>query len=179
MFEHTIFPLLKEFSQSEMKRLESFLKSPYHNKSRKVRMLFDEIKKFHSDFKSKKLTKEGVAFKVNSNLKYSDSTLRDLMSDLLRCIEEFLICEELNKNYPDKLFLLLKSYIEKNQDALFQKNLKKISNALESGGRDSVYYYNKSLQNMNKLNFNIINKHQKAVNIIESNKEIRVSYSNQ
>ncbi len=110
MFSHTIFNLLKEFSRKEILQLEYFLKSTYHNKSKKIILLFKEIKKYYPDFKSVKLTKEGLSLKVNPGLKFKESTLRDLMSGLLRCIEEFLIFEEMNRNHTDKLFLLLKSY---------------------------------------------------------------------
>ena len=176
MFIHTVFDLLKKFSPNEIKRLDSFLKSPYHNKSRKVTALFSEIKRFYPEFTSEKLTKEKLSLKISPDNKFNDLTLRDLMSGLLKCIEEFLIYEELNKNYPDRLFLLLKSYTEKNQETLFDKIFMKISSKLESGGMDSVYFYNKSLLDMDRLNFNIINKHQKSAKVIQSNEELRISY---
>jgi hypothetical protein len=176
MFTHIIFNLLKRFSRKEIIQLEYFLKSPYHNKSSKIKLLFAEIIKFYPDFKSQKLAKERLSLKINPGIKYNDSTLRDLMSGLLRCIEEFLICEEMNKNYPDKVFLLLKSYTDKNQDILFEKNFKKIRMQLESLGKDSIYYYNKSVLDMNKLNFNIINKYQKGAKLIGENNELRNSY---
>ena len=169
MFEHNIFNLLKEFSDIEIKKLESFLKSPYYNKNNKVLLLFNEIRKYHPHFKSKNLAKEKLSKKVNPDLKYNDSTLRNLMSGLLKCIEEFLILEEFNKNKPEKLLVLSKSYLEKNQDILFEKNLKEISKLLEAGGRDSVYYYNKSLMDVQNLNFNIINKRQKSPKTILNN----------
>ena len=176
MFEHNIFNLLKEFSDIEIKKLESFLKSPYYNKNNKVLLLFNEITKYHPHFKSKNLAKEKLSKKVNPDLKYNDSTLRNLMSGLLKCIEEFLIMEEFNKNKPEKLLVLSKSYLEKNQDILFEKNLKEISKLLEAGGRDSVYYYNKSLMDVQNLNFNIINKRQKSPKTILNNQNIRISY---
>jgi hypothetical protein len=177
MFEHNIFDLLKEFSDKEIKKMESFLKSPYHNKNNKVILLFSEIRKYYPLFNSRNLTKEKLSKKVNPDIKYNDSTLRNLMSVLLKCIEEFLIMEELNKNKPEKRLMLSKSYLEKNQDILFEKNSKEISKLLETGGRDSVYYYNKSLLDVQNLNFNLINKTQKSPKIILSNQEIRISYA--
>lgn len=79
-------------------------------------------------------------------------------------------------NYPDNLFLLLKSYTDKNQIILFEKNIKKISDQLESNGKDSVYYYNKSLLDANILNFNIINRSGKGKKTIVRNAAVRNSY---
>ena len=79
--------------------------------------------------------------------------------------------EELNENKSEKRLMLSKSYLEKNQDILFEKNSKEISKLLETGGRDSVYYYNKSLLDVQNLNFNLINKTQKSPKIILSNHE--------
>ncbi len=176
MFTHNIFDLLKRFSGKELLRLENFLRSPYHNKSKKILLLFNELKKFYPDFTSKKLSKEWLALKINPGLKFNESTLRDLLSGLLSCLEEFLIIEELNKNQPDKLILLLKSYIEKNQAILFQKNFKKASDLLENEGHDSVYYYNNSLLNVCNLNYNIIHKPQNTAKMLLNNQYIRNSY---
>ena len=176
MFKHTVLNLLKEFSRKELIQLGLFLNSPYHNKSRKVKLLFNEIKKYYPDFNSEELTKERLAFKVNPDLKFRESTFRNLMSDLLKYIEEFLIYEEMKINYPDNLFLLLKSYTNRNQETLFEINIKKISDQLYSSGIDSVYYYNKSLLDANILNFNIINRSGKGLKTIVRNADVRNSY---
>lgn len=176
MLKHNIFTLFKEFSLLELKNLENFLNSPYYNKSRRVKILFKEIKKYHPEYNSKKLTKEKLSSKINPHLKHNDSTFRDLMSDLLKCVEEFLIQEELNSNNALKQILLLKSYTEKKQIVLFEKVFRRAKTENETKGKDSIYYYNKSLLEMNRLNFNIINKHQKSAETIHSNNRIRNSY---
>ncbi len=176
MFNHNIFKLLREFSKPELKAFERFVDSPYYNKSNKVKRLFIEIKKFHPDFLNKKLTKEYLSKKINPSLKYHDSTLRDLMSDLLLLLEEFLIMEEFKKDRSEKDIFLLKSLIDKNQNILFEKHLKRLNNEIEDRGIDSSYFYNRSRIELNKFNFNIINRHKKSSAIIEGNEEILISY---
>ena len=176
MFEHAIIQLLKEFSPSELNRLEKFIKSPYHNKSRKIVNIFMEIKKYHPDFQSSKLTKENLALKANPDKDYNDSTFRDLISDLHKCIEEFMTIEELNKNETEKLFLLIRSYSKKKQDRYFNNKIKNILSHLETGGLDSIYFYNRGLVDMYKYNYRILNKYERSVKEIEENKDIKISY---
>ena len=107
MFRHNIFKLLGQFSKPELKAFENFLDSPYHNKSKKIKRLFIEIYKFHPQYSHQKLTKEYLSKKINPLLKYHDSTLRDLMSGLLKLLKEFLINEALKKDRTEKDVFLL------------------------------------------------------------------------
>jgi len=176
MHNHNIIYLLRTFSITELKRLEIFLKSPYHNRSKKIIKLFNVIKKYHPGFTNKKMTKEYLSEIINPGIAYKDSTMRDLMSTLLACIEEFLCQEELNKSNSDKDIYLLRSLVEKNQEDLFNKHLEKLDKKLEADGIDSVYFYKKSLIEVNKINFSIINLHQKSSSVIENSNQILISY---
>jgi len=55
---------LREFSFREIKGFERFISSPYHNKSKKLIILFEEIKKYYPSFTNKKLTKEYLSKKI-------------------------------------------------------------------------------------------------------------------
>lgn len=176
MHNHNIIYLLRKFSITELKRLEIFLNSPYHNRSKKIIKLFNVIKKFHPGFTNKKLTKEYLSKIINPGIAYKDSTMRDLMSTLLACVEEFLCLEELNKSNSDKDIYLLRSLVEKNQEGLFNKHLEKLDKKLDAEGIDSVYFYKKSLIEVNKINFSIINLHQRSSSVIENSNQILISY---
>jgi len=171
-----IVGILKEFSLEEIKSFERFLNSSYHNKSEKLKILFKEIKKFYPTFTNKKLTKQYLSKKISQNLKYNDSTFRNLISDLQILIEKFLVIEQLFKNGIDSNILLLKSLIDKRQDNLFKTNLKKILAQVEKNGIDSSYYYSKRLLESYKFNYNILNKNEKSKKYIDDNIKIINSY---
>ena len=176
VFNHNLISLLREFSKEEVKKFETFLDSPYHNKSKKLLQLYREIKKYYPAFSNKKLTKEYLYKKVNPSLKYHDSTIRDLMSGLLKSAEEFLTSEELMKSKPEQTGLFLKTLIVKKQNVLFDKNIKRINKELDKEGVDSNYFYMKSRLEMNKFNFNMINRSKNKLKLIEGNESILVSY---
>lgn len=161
--------ILKEFSSDEIKNLERFLDSPYHNKSQKVKKLFREIKKFYPSFSDKQLTKKYLLKKVSPSLKYNDSTFRNLHSDLQILIEKFLIIEQLFQSGDEKNIYLLKSLIDKRQVNLFEITLKKTGSQLEKAGVDDAYFYIKSCLEMCTFNNDIINRREKSQKSVERN----------
>lgn len=176
MHENNIFTILRGFSSKELKRLELFLNSPYHNKSEKIVKLFNEIKKYHPKYTSDDLTNEYLSRRINPGLKYNDATMRSLLSVLFVCIEEFICLEEINKTYPEKEIFLLRSFVQKRHDFNFNKHLEKLERHLENEGVDSDFLYIKSLIEMNKFNFNLSNYRQKTSLSIENNNQILISY---
>ena len=138
--------------------------------------LFEEIRKFYPEFSDPKLTKIYLSKKINPNLMFHDSTIRDLMADLLKIAEEFLLNEELKKNKLEKELILLKIFTDRKQSALFEKHLTNIDIALKKEGNDSQYFYLKSRLDMHRFNFNIINRHKKSSGIIEENEGNIISY---
>ena len=130
-----IIDLLREFSNEEMKSMELFLNSPYHNKSKKLKLLFIEIKKFYPSFTNVMLTNEYLIKKISPSLKYNDSTFRNLIADLQILIEKFLTVEQVFVIKYDQDIFLLKSLIGKNQSKLFETHLRKTLNILEKNGK--------------------------------------------
>jgi hypothetical protein len=169
MIKNAIFSILKTFTSEEINSFTAFVDSPYHNKSKKLILLLREIKKFHAHSDLENLNKEKLLKKISSELKYNDSTFRSLMFDLVRLAEKFMILEKLFDNEWEKNVYLLKSLTEKKNGFLFEKNLKKANLELEENGVDSVYFYNKSVLEMSKFNYNIINSSEKSPNNIENN----------
>lgn len=176
MFNHNLLTLLKEFSKEELKNFETFIDSPFHNKSKKLLNIFREIKKFYPDFSDKKLTKQYLYRKVYSPFNFHDSTIRDTMSGLLKLAGEFLTFEELKKTNAEKAGIYLKVMIEKKQPVLFEKQIRKLNSELDKEGIDSNFFYTKGRMEMNKFNFNIINRLKNTSKLIESNEEIIISY---
>lgn len=142
MVSQNLILLLKNFSRIELKSLRCFLNSPYHNKNKKVIKLFLEIEEFYPEFNNDKLTNEYLSSKINPLKDYNDSTISDLISDLLKLTQEFLAVEEFNKDHFGKGSLLLMALINKNHNQLFEKNMEIVSDQIEKRGIDSLYYHN-------------------------------------
>lgn len=176
MVSQNLLTLLKSFSKDELESLWTFLNSPYHNKSKKVIRLFSEIEKFYPEFNNNELTNEYLSSNINPGKKYNDSTMRDLISDLLKLLQEFLTIEELKKNFFKKGELLLHALIEKNQNDLFEKNMNITSDEIERRGMDSLYYYHNSILLGLKINNDSINNYKKTSRSIEQSNTILFSY---
>lgn len=176
MINNNIFTLFKEFSKEDLSKFKTFLISPYHNKSKKVIRLFEEIQKFYPDFSDPILTKIYLSKKINPDLKFHDSTIRDIMADLLKLAEEFLLFEELKNNKTEKDIIQLKVFTDRNQTSLFEKHFKNIDTAINKEGIDSVYFYHKSRLDMYSFNFNIMNRFKKSPQLIEENENFLISY---
>lgn len=168
--------ILKELSLMEVKSFEKFLKSPYYNKSKKLKILFREIRKFYPEFTDTKYTPEYLSKKISPSLKYNPSTFRGLIADLQTQLEDFLIIQQLSKNDFDRKIYLLKALVSMKNDGLFNFHLRKAFVDLEKEGIDSNYYYNKSYLELLKFNNNKINRKEKSEKNIKQNLNILISY---
>lgn len=160
----------------EVKSFEKFLKSPYYNKSEKLKILFREIRKFYPEFTDTKCKPEYLSKKISPSLKYNPSTFRGLIADLQTQLEDFLIIQQLSENDFDRKIYLLKALVSKRNDGLFNIHLKKAFDDLEKEGIDSNYYYNKSYLELLKFNNNKINGKEKSEKNIKQNLNILISY---
>lgn len=125
MYTHSLFDILKTFSDKELMRFGKFLKSPYFNNSAILLKVFTVLRSYYPEFDNKMLTKENIFRRVYSKAEYNDSTFRNLMSDLLKFALQFLKEEAFRKNEIEtSLFLtdelamrgLVKVFSEKIQD---------------------------------------------------------------
>ncbi|MBK8983932.1 MAG: hypothetical protein IPM38_16835 [Ignavibacteria bacterium] len=172
----SIIELLRELSPVEIKGLEQFINSPYHNKSKKIKLLFGELKKFYPSFTDKKFTKENISKKISPSLPYNDSTFRNLFADFQILTEKFLIIEQLFESDYDAEILLLKSLVTKNNNKLFDIHLQKTLKHLKKNGIDHSYFYTKSRLELCSFNNNILNKREKSAKNIEINTNILNNY---
>jgi len=95
------------------------LKSGYYNRNRNCEKLFTILCQYHPKFDSPKLKAEKLFYRVFSKEKsYQDNAanFRTLFSHLKKCVNQFLILEELEKNPAQKNLLLLDAYCRKGVD---------------------------------------------------------------
>lgn len=152
--DHPAITLLKSFTEAELKKFRRFLESPYFNTSQKLIDFFELLSKFYPDFKSKLLTKETLYFRLhNGKKKYSDSTMRDLLSDFLELMQKFLMLENFERNCPVKFEYLSTELINREQSFLTSKLLRDtILHFSTQKEFDTYNYY--ALHRLHLLKFN-------------------------
>jgi len=159
MIEHQVIDILKSFSNDEIKQFRRFLDSPYFNRSENVTTLFELLIKFHPNFTSKKLTKEYISENIFRQEKYVDSSVRNLLSDLMNSCEVFMMQENFRKSALLSFDYLLKEIREKKLTAVFQRNYEKLDSKYSLlQDVDSEYYLAKHKIELNKFNFAGLNE---------------------
>ena len=128
MIKSSAIDILKTFSDEELSLFEEFIGTPFHNKNVKVVHFFALLKKYHPEYSGEGLTKENLFLQLNGNVKYKDTYIRNLFSDLSSLAEKFLQLELVSK---DKTYERLLIEEIKNRD-LFELAGKKIKTMLNS-----------------------------------------------
>ena len=135
--------LLKSFTKEEIKELEKFIISPFHNNRNVVTRFFLEIKKYYPAFEHKDFSKEKVFTNLYPKEKYRDDVIRRLSSNLFKLCEEYGAYkiyrqEEFNYNRYLQEFHLTKSI-----DPIYLKHQKRTENYIEKQPlRDAKYFLN-------------------------------------
>lgn len=143
MIKSSVISILNTFSQEEIKHFEDFLNSPFHNKNTKVIQFFNVLKEYHPGFDDEKLTKENLFKELFGNVKYKESYIRNLFSDLNILAEQFLHLIHVTNNFTYEKFVLEEM---KSRD-LLELIRKKINtferNVNSDKSRDEIFYENK------------------------------------
>jgi len=175
MIEHQVIDILKSFSNEEIKQFRRFLDSPYFNRSENVAALFELLIKFHPNFTSKKLTKEYVSENIFGQENYVDSSVRNLLSDLLNSCEVFMMQENFRKSALLSFDYLLKELREKKLSSIFQRNSEKLDNKYSLlQDVDSEYYLAKHKIELNKFNYAGLN--EKITEGLQADEHIKEIY---
>jgi hypothetical protein len=100
--DHNLVGMLRSFSKDEQKKFSKFLESPYFTFRKSLKRLYSELVRFHPLYTHITLSKEYLYNKIYPGKTYRDSSIRDLLSDLLTSAKQFLVYEslKLNKNFP-------------------------------------------------------------------------------
>lgn len=142
MLKGKALDILKTLSGAEYKKFEAFTESPYFNTNKSLSRLVTQLKHFHPDFSSEKMTEEFIYEKVFGKNKFSYSVIRNLMSELLGLCEKFLLAERYNGKMTnhDVTIALIEELQARNLDNLLDLKLKKITVELSKAKVDVELY---------------------------------------
>jgi hypothetical protein len=142
MHDSQLIKILSSLTEKELKDFGKYVHSPFFIKRKGAAGLFEALKKFYPDFE-KNLTKEKLYKKAFPGRDYNDSSMRKLISELLRLSKDFLAY----LNYSDKPFtsqLHLANELNFrgiNTNNIFKNTINKALHSLDNEKRRDEDYY--------------------------------------
>jgi len=186
MIKSKVIDILQTFNNKEMKSLGEFINSPFHNKNALMFLLYTELRKFHPKYNSSELTKEYLFRKVYKKNEYNDAAFRNLLSDLLKLTEKFLVYSFIDSSPPENYRILNHALLSRKAYGMFLKNYKLSVKELEGfKPKENDYLYYKwvferqQFEWLNKIQYekydNYSTEIQDLINSIESYFAVSIS----
>ncbi len=147
-----LLQLFKAIKAEEFREFTQFLKSPFYNRSQRVILLFEYLKKYKNNLDDDKLRKE-YAFKrlFPKGEEYADWKMRELMSDLSKLIEEYFVVKEAEQNPMDRQMLLIRSFEKRQVDDHFFKYAYRLDKEIDNLELKTMEHYIAQLQLQSRL----------------------------
>jgi hypothetical protein len=150
MIKNKAIDILKSLSESELKKFEEFIMSPYHNKNRNIVKLIRLLKRYAPGYDKEWLTKRRLYKILFSDKPYNDQIYRNLMSEMLRVSENFLA----QQNYDNE------QSFYKNVSLITEKCLRDadviLSNEASSEITHDQFFYKRFLIQLIKNEYNLL-----------------------
>ena len=116
--------ILRSCSKKEFRELRKWLNSPMHNQRTDVTLLFDYLLEDNHLYNDEFLTKEVVYRWVFGKGQFDDAKMRQTMFFTTKCVEDFLIYQELHLDDVRAHTALANVYRKRKLSKLFQKNMR-------------------------------------------------------
>jgi len=123
MIPQNTFVILKTLQKDDLKKLNNFINSPYHNTNKALITLFNELNKFHPQYSNPKLTYEYLYKKLYPENKFSDRTIKNRLTEFSQLLRNFLAQERLKKSPRINEKLLIQELQKRRSFVLSNKNV--------------------------------------------------------
>lgn len=171
MIKNKAIEVISTFSGPELKEFSLFLESPYFNSNKSLIKLFGEIKKALLADKAEKLTEEFLYGKIFKGKKYNYGIMKNLMSDLFKLAEKFLVLNLNNHTIKEtgQQISLLEELERRGLDDNFKQVFTKTKAQIKAGKINNSYYqnlgklyetakdYHRNRSNINEYSLNVLN----------------------
>lgn len=149
MKDSRLFTLFQQLSSKEIRALEKFINSPFHNQRADVILLYQFLRQFRQNSTKKKIDKAIVFLHIFPNEPFSEKKIRYTMSFLYQAIKDFLAIQEFQNNPIRVQTAIVQSLRKKGVDHLFEQELKATTTLLEKSTLRNQEYHlqNYILQN--------------------------------
>jgi len=125
-----------------MKSFGKFVSSPFFNTVKNNKKLLSELKRFHPDFESDKLTYEYLFGKIYPGKKYNKQMMWNLVSEMEKLAEGFIAELTLKKDEFERMKYIAEHYRMRNLRSNLGATLRKMDKftAAHAGDLDYLYY---------------------------------------
>lgn len=118
-----LIQLIKALSEQEIKEVQRYLATPFHNTDANVAMLFHALCKYHPRMEDSRLTKAVLFQQVFKSRTYDDKKLRKLMSKLTGNLQDFIVLKEAQEQ-SEYQQLLIQALARRGARQLFEQDTK-------------------------------------------------------
>jgi len=144
MLNSSLIEILRSFTKEEIKSLQDFLESPFHNKKTSAVKLFANIKKHYPELSSNKLIRENLWGSLFPDKPYNYGVMKNLIYDLTKLTEEFISLSMDKSDLMRKEFNIIKFLSDKKKIRLAEKYLNRAGSEIKSSAtKDADYFVNK------------------------------------
>ncbi|MEO8666361.1 MAG: hypothetical protein ABI462_12780 [Ignavibacteria bacterium] len=123
MHKSSLLEIIRTFTQKELIKFDDFVNSPYFNKNKNVINLFIEIKKYAPDFAHNGLEKELLWEKIFPGKEYNYGIMKNLIFDLNKLAEQYIISMKFNEDEPLHSKYLLRGLFDRYMQDYFFKTM--------------------------------------------------------
>lgn len=149
-----LISVLKTFSKKELRDLQKWLESPFHNQRADVLLLLEYLCTNDYLENERYLKKEKIYSKIFKGEPFDDAKLRQTIHFLLRGVEEFLVYQQLEKDVLQTQITLAGIYRDRKLDKAFKKSIRVVEDLQEKlPYRNQQYFRNKYLLQQEKYLF--------------------------
>lgn len=165
-----IIEALRSLDKKEFRRFGDFVSSPFFNKNENVVNLYTALSKFYPKFGNENLTLENLFKTVFPKQKYNYYKINNIVSDLYKLAEKFLIQINIEKDSSaGKLrYALINELRDKELYRLYEQKFNQIIKDLDKDVyKDEKYYYTKYELYNDYLYFAAIKKPNTQLNLVQ------------
>ncbi len=139
--KNEISELLQGISKEEFERFGDFVKSPYFNKLPRIVKLFDYLNERYTEAGIEAVTRESISEFMYPKEEFKNESIRKLLSDFARLLEQFLAQVEFEKNEWDKKIYILRGLRTRHYDDKFFKRLKEFKTGHKNSTQEIDEFY--------------------------------------
>ncbi len=172
MYNSKLLVFIQTLSSEELKSFGQFVQSPYFNSNKKVGQLYQYLYKSAPNFEAKRLEKQKVFKYLFPGETFNNSKLQQLMSKLVKLLEQFWVQERFGKAIMQQQLELTKSYRERNLPLYWEKNQEVLATLLQEQNKTSNQNQNNKAGDTHYYQFQLaIELHDNIEQAEQRNKE--------
>ena len=134
MPSNKLFTLFQSLTDSDLRALKQFVRSPFHNQRQDVVLLFDALRAACFS----KLTEEDLYRVVYPDSPFNKKALAYVMNYLMQAIEDYFAVAALQKQKAKRELWIARAALEHGQKNIFKQKIKKAKKIIEGQALDNL-----------------------------------------